>query len=98
MIRLTCRFCLRPWIKAQMWPSDRVTLRAGGSTTEAGVAFLAAAPIFSPRKSLRLPIAEYTNSLRAARLDRVPEGLVESIQNESYGFFLICAVRFVRAA
>ena len=59
--------------------------------------FLSRSANFLARKSLRLPIAEYTNSLRAARLDRVPEGLVESIQNESYGFFLICAVRFVRA-
>jgi dolichol-phosphate mannosyltransferase len=49
------------------------------------------------RTVLRLPIAEYTTSLRAARLDRVPEGLVETVDNDGYGFFLICAVRFVRA-
>ncbi len=49
------------------------------------------------RAVLRLPIAEYTTSLRAAKLDRVPPGLVETIDNDGYGFFLICAVRFVRA-
>jgi dolichol-phosphate mannosyltransferase len=49
------------------------------------------------RRLLRLPITEYTTSLRAARLDRVPEGLVEAIENDSYGFFLSCAVGFVRA-
>src|SRR5208283_2905344 len=34
---------------------------------------------------------------RAARLDRVPEGLVETIESGGYSFFLICMVRFVRA-
>ena len=48
------------------------------------------------RHLLRLPIAEYTNSLRAARLDRVPFGLVESIPNDGYSFFLTAAVRFAR--
>jgi dolichol-phosphate mannosyltransferase len=49
------------------------------------------------RLLLRMPITEYTTSLRAARLDRVPEGLVETIVNDGYGFFLTCAVGFVRA-
>jgi dolichol-phosphate mannosyltransferase len=48
------------------------------------------------RRLLRMPITEYTTSLRAARLDRVPEGLVETIDNDGYGFFLACAVGFVR--
>jgi hypothetical protein len=46
---------------------------------------------------LRSPLTEHTTSLRAARLDRVPEGLVETIASEGYGFFLECATRFVRA-
>jgi dolichol-phosphate mannosyltransferase len=49
------------------------------------------------RAALRLPLAEYTTSLRAARIDQVPPGLVETIENDGYGFFLICAVRLVRA-
>jgi dolichol-phosphate mannosyltransferase len=49
------------------------------------------------RLLLRMPITEYTTSLRAARLARVPEGLVETIANDGYGFFLTCAVGFVRA-
>jgi dolichol-phosphate mannosyltransferase len=49
------------------------------------------------RSLLRLPIAEYTTSFRAVRLDRVPEGLVETIENDGYAFSLSCAVRLVRA-
>jgi dolichol-phosphate mannosyltransferase len=49
------------------------------------------------RTLLRLPMTEYTTSLRAARLNRVPEGLVETIDNDGYGFFLSCAVGFARA-
>jgi dolichol-phosphate mannosyltransferase len=49
------------------------------------------------RAVLRLPITDYTNSLRAAWLDRVPQGLVETIENDGYGFFLISAVELVRA-
>jgi dolichol-phosphate mannosyltransferase len=49
------------------------------------------------RTVLRLPILEYTTSLRAAWLDRVPDWLVETIDSEGYSFFLVCAVRFVRA-
>jgi dolichol-phosphate mannosyltransferase len=49
------------------------------------------------RTVLRLPISEYTTSLRAAWLDRVPDGLVETIASGGYSFFLVCAVRFVRA-
>src|SRR4029077_9887120 len=48
------------------------------------------------RKALGLPIAEYTTSFRAARLERVPVGLVESIPNDGYSFFLTAAVRLVR--
>jgi dolichol-phosphate mannosyltransferase len=46
---------------------------------------------------LRLPFAEYTTSLRAARLDRVPVGLVEGIASDGYSFFMACAVGFARA-
>jgi len=49
------------------------------------------------RTALGLQLTEYTTALRAARLDRVPEGLVEAIASEGYGFFLQCAVRFARA-
>ena len=45
---------------------------------------------------LRLPITEYTNSLRAARLECIPPGLVESIPNDGYAFFLNCATQFAR--
>ena len=45
---------------------------------------------------LRLPLAEYTTSFRAVRLDRVPPGLIEAIENHGYGFFLICATRLAR--
>jgi len=48
------------------------------------------------RKALGLPISEYTTSFRAARLDRVPAGLIESIPNDGYSFFLTAAVRLVR--
>jgi dolichol-phosphate mannosyltransferase len=48
------------------------------------------------RKALGLPIAEYTTSFRAARLERVPVGLIESIPNDGYSFFMTAAVRLVR--
>jgi glycosyltransferase involved in cell wall biosynthesis len=48
------------------------------------------------RTALGLPISEYTTSFRAARLDRVPVGLIESIPNDGYSFFLTAAVRLVR--
>jgi dolichol-phosphate mannosyltransferase len=48
------------------------------------------------RKALGLPIAEYTTSFRAAWLDRVPVGLIESIPNDGYSFFMTAAVRLVR--
>ena len=48
------------------------------------------------RKALGLPISEYTTSFRAARLERVPVGLIESIPNDGYSFFLTAAVRLVR--
>ena len=59
--------------------------------------FVSRSANYLARLALGLPIAEYTTSLRAARLDRVPEGLVETTASEGYGFFLECAVRFVRA-
>jgi dolichol-phosphate mannosyltransferase len=46
---------------------------------------------------LRLPIAEHTTSLRAAKLARVPAGLVETIESDGYGFFVTCVVRLARA-
>jgi len=48
------------------------------------------------RKALGLPIAEYTTSFRAAWLERVPIGLIESIPNDGYSFFMTAAVRLVR--
>jgi glycosyltransferase involved in cell wall biosynthesis len=48
------------------------------------------------RRLLRLSITEYTTSFRAARLDRVPFGLIESVSNDGYAFFLTAAVRLVR--
>jgi dolichol-phosphate mannosyltransferase len=48
------------------------------------------------RTALGLPICEYTTSFRAARLDRVPTGLVESIPHNGYAFFLTAAVRLAR--
>ena len=46
---------------------------------------------------LRLPVAEHTTSLRAAKLAGVPEGLVETIGSDGYGFFVTCVVRLARA-
>lgn len=46
---------------------------------------------------LRLNLTEHTTSLRAARLDRVPFGLVEATDHDGYSFFLVCLWRFVRA-
>ncbi|HXQ84225.1 MAG TPA: polyprenol monophosphomannose synthase [Xanthobacteraceae bacterium] len=59
--------------------------------------FVSRSANYLARNALGLPISEYTTSLRAARLDRVPEGLVETIESGGYSFFLICMVRFVRA-
>jgi dolichol-phosphate mannosyltransferase len=49
------------------------------------------------RLLLRLSLTEHTTSLRAARLDRVPAGLVETIDYEGYSFFIVCITRIVRA-
>ena len=49
------------------------------------------------RTLLTMPTYEQTTSLRAARLDRVPEGLVESMLRDGYAFFLSCMARFARA-
>ena len=59
--------------------------------------FVSRSANYLARNALGLPISEYTTSLRAARLDRVPEGLVETIESGGYSFFLTCMVRFVRA-
>jgi dolichol-phosphate mannosyltransferase len=48
-------------------------------------------------RALGTRVSEFTTSLRAARLDRVPAGLVETIDNDGYGFFLACVTRFARA-
>jgi len=48
------------------------------------------------RHLLRLPISEYTTSFRAANLDRIPFGLIETIPNDGYAFFLTAAVRLAR--
>jgi dolichol-phosphate mannosyltransferase len=42
---------------------------------------------------LHLPITEYTNSLRAVRLECIPPGLVESIADDGYAFFLNSAAQ-----
>jgi dolichol-phosphate mannosyltransferase len=68
----------------------------GGLAYRRGRMILSRGGNFAARWLLRLPITEYTNSLRAARLDRVPPGLVETIPNEGYAFFLSSVVRFVR--
>jgi dolichol-phosphate mannosyltransferase len=46
---------------------------------------------------LRLGIAEHTTSLRAAKLSRIPDGLVETIERDGYGFFITCIARLARA-
>src|SRR5208337_5026390 len=48
------------------------------------------------RLVLRLPVTEHTTSLRAVRLDRVPPGLVESVNANGYSFFMICITRLAR--
>lgn len=48
------------------------------------------------RLLLNLPITEYTNSLRAARLQCIPPGLVEGIADDGYAFFLNSAAQFAR--
>jgi dolichol-phosphate mannosyltransferase len=48
------------------------------------------------RVALKMPLFEYTTSFRAARLDRIPIGLVETLPSDGYGFFMTCAVRFVQ--
>ncbi|HYA40090.1 MAG TPA: glycosyltransferase [Syntrophobacteraceae bacterium] len=46
--------------------------------------------------ALRLPVTEYTTALRAARLDRVPPGVVESVNGNGYSFFMICVAHLAR--
>ena len=77
-----------------------VALGSRSCRAPAGLHGLAAVPQPQGQRSRRwalgLPISEYTTSFRAARLDRVPAGLVESIPNDGYSFFLTAAVRLVR--
>ena len=68
----------------------------GGLAYRRGRMILSRGGNLAARWLLRLPITEYTNSLRAASLDRVPPGIVETIPNEGYAFFLSCVVSFVR--
>ena len=49
------------------------------------------------RSLLTMPTYEQTTSLRAAKLDKVPQGLVESMLRDGYAFFLSCMARFARA-
>jgi dolichol-phosphate mannosyltransferase len=49
------------------------------------------------RYLLWLLLHEYTNSYRAARLERVPPGLIETIDQDGYAFFMIAVVRIARA-
>jgi dolichol-phosphate mannosyltransferase len=49
------------------------------------------------RSLLTMPTYEQTTSLRAAKLEKVPEGLVESMLRDGYAFFLSCMARFARA-
>jgi dolichol-phosphate mannosyltransferase len=46
---------------------------------------------------LRLSLTEHTTSLRAAKLDRVPPGLIETIDHDGYSFFVASIRRIVRA-
>ncbi len=46
---------------------------------------------------LRMPLTEYTTSLRAAKLARVPDGLIETIENDGYSYQVACVSRLVRA-
>jgi len=45
---------------------------------------------------LWLPLHEYTTSYRAARLDRVPAGLIETIDQDGYAFFMTATVCIAR--
>ena len=58
--------------------------------------FLSRTANWLARKTLKLPLMEYTNSFRAARLDKLPLGLIESTTNNGYGFFLTGTVRMAR--
>lgn len=46
---------------------------------------------------LGLTLTEYTTSFRSANLAAVPDGLIETIPNDSYAFFLSCMVTLARA-
>ncbi len=70
---------------------------AGGRTDYKGWRrFLSHTANSLARMVLRLPVAEHTTALRAARLDRVPPGLVESVNANSYSFFMTCIARIAR--
>lgn len=70
---------------------------SGGRTDYKGWRrFLSAAANRLASFVLRLPVTEYTTALRAARLDRVPAGLVESVDASGYDFFMTCVARVAR--
>jgi hypothetical protein len=48
------------------------------------------------RLLLQLPFFEYVTSFRAAKLDRVPAGLIEGTARQGYGFFINSMVRLAR--
>jgi dolichol-phosphate mannosyltransferase len=58
--------------------------------------FLSSAGNRLASRVLQLPVTEYTTALRAARLDRVPPGLVESVNANGYSFFMTCIVYLAR--
>jgi hypothetical protein len=68
----------------------------GGLAYRGGRLILSRGSNMAARWLLQLSITEYTTSLRAAKLNRIPSGLVETIPSEGYAFFLSCVVRFAR--
>lgn len=58
--------------------------------------FLSRTANWLARSLLQLQLKEYTNSFRAVRLDKLPIGLIETAENNGYGFFLTETVRMAR--
>ena len=77
-------------VASRFAPGGRIDYRGFRLVISRGANLLA-------RRLLRLSLSEHTTSLRAARLDRVPPGLVETIDHEGYSFFIACITRLVRA-
>ena len=84
------------WIFAGVLAGFLVAYRRRSKSYRGWRLFLSRSGNLGARWLLRLPITEYTTSLRAARLDRVPAGLTEDVPHEGYAFFLTSAVQFVR--